>query len=90
MQNNQNNNSPTFLVSPRIRLLMEKKAIGLPELAKRLKMPVKQLERILLKNDWNYTFGLLSKILWELGYKVEGLRLSESSKIFSKKPENIS
>lgn len=89
MQNNQNNNSPTFLVSPRIRLLMEKKQIALPELAKRLKMPVKQLERILGKDDWNYTVRLLSKILWELGYKIEGLRLSESNKIFSEKSENI-
>lgn len=77
MQNNQNNDSSTFLVSPRIRLLMEKKAITLTDLARRLKMPVKQLERILGKDDWNYTVRLLSKILWELGYKIEGLRLSE-------------
>lgn len=59
---------------------MEKNAIALPELAKRLKMPVKQLERILGKDDWNYTVRLLSKILRELGYRIEGFRLSEIKK----------
>lgn len=77
-------------ISPRIRSLIAKHSIALPDLAKRLRMPVKQLERILKDDNWNYTIRLLSKILFLLGYNIEGLRLSEIKEKISEKKENTS
>lgn len=72
--------APVIAITPRILAIMQKDNISKVELAKRLKISSKQLEYILSKENYNYSWVFLSKILGALGYRIEGLRLQRIDK----------
>lgn len=68
-------------ITPKVNALLQKENIQRNTLAKALGMPTSILNKMLNDNNAIWPWRTLSKVLWVLGYKVEGLRLSRREEI---------
>lgn len=63
--------------TPKLNSLLTQENISRSDLAKSLGMSTTMLNRMLNNEKQIWPWVTLSKVLWILGYKVEGLRLSK-------------
>jgi hypothetical protein len=64
-------------ISPRLNALIAQENVSSEALATKLNMHPAMLRKMLANPNQIWPWVTLSKILWALGYKIEGLRLSK-------------